>query len=202
MARKTGSHSGITGPRVREAALELISQHGFAAVSMRQIAAEVGIQAGALYNYTSDKQSLLFDLMRGHMEELLEARAEAGAAFGKAGPTERLEAFTRFHIRWHVPRTRAVFVAYMELRNLSKENFTEIERLRKVYEDELEQILLDGIEASEFRIEDTKVTTLAIIAMLTGMTNWYREGGRLPVEQIETLYWGLVSRAVGVGDIQ
>ena len=40
MARKQGSHSDITGPRVREAALRLIAQHGFAAVSMRQIAAE------------------------------------------------------------------------------------------------------------------------------------------------------------------
>ena len=59
MARKQGSHSDITGPKVRDAALRLIAQHGYAAVSMRQIAAEVGIQAGALYNYTPDKQTLL-----------------------------------------------------------------------------------------------------------------------------------------------
>ncbi|MGB0799109.1 MAG: TetR family transcriptional regulator, partial [Planktomarina sp.] len=42
MARKTGSHSQITGPRIREVALELFARHGFAAVSMRQIAANVG----------------------------------------------------------------------------------------------------------------------------------------------------------------
>ncbi|MCP4820266.1 MAG: helix-turn-helix transcriptional regulator, partial [Shimia sp.] len=75
MARTQGSHSGITGPRVRAAALHLFAQHGFAAVSMRQIAREVGVQAGALYNYTPDKQSLLFDLMNTHMGELLESRA-------------------------------------------------------------------------------------------------------------------------------
>ena len=34
-------------------------RHGYAAVSMRQIAAEVGVQAGALYAYTPDKQALL-----------------------------------------------------------------------------------------------------------------------------------------------
>ena len=71
MARKQGSHSDITGPRVRAAALRLIAAHGCAAVSMRQIAADVGVQVGALYNYTPDKQSLLFDLMRTHMDELL-----------------------------------------------------------------------------------------------------------------------------------
>ena len=77
MARKQGSHSDITGPKVREAALRLIARHGCAAVSMRQIAAEVGVQAGALYNYTTDKQTLLFDLMRHHMEQLLAAYADA-----------------------------------------------------------------------------------------------------------------------------
>ena len=69
MARTQGSHSGITGPRIRAAALALFARHGYAAVSMRQIAAEVGVQAGALYNYTTDKQALLFSLLRGHMDE-------------------------------------------------------------------------------------------------------------------------------------
>ncbi len=68
MARTQGSHSSSTGPKIRAAAQSLFAQHGFAAVSMRQIAAQVGVQAGALYNYTPDKQALLFDLMRQHME--------------------------------------------------------------------------------------------------------------------------------------
>jgi len=37
---------------------------------MRQIAAEVGVQAGALYLYTPDKQTLLFDLMIEHLDQL------------------------------------------------------------------------------------------------------------------------------------
>ncbi|NBC95477.1 MAG: TetR family transcriptional regulator, partial [Deinococcus-Thermus bacterium] len=41
MPRKTGSHGQITGPRIRAAALRLFARHGYAAVSMRQIAAEV-----------------------------------------------------------------------------------------------------------------------------------------------------------------
>lgn len=197
MARKTGSHSDITGPKVRDAALDLISGRGFAAVSMRQIAAEVGVQAGALYNYTSDKQSLLFDLMRGHMEALLADRAVAAAEVAGRPALDRLEAFTRFHIRWHLPRTREVFVSYMELRNLTDENFAEIERLRRVYEDELEAILRDGEAEGSFTLDDPKIATLALIALLTGLTNWYRPGGRLTAEEIETIYWGLVRRSVG-----
>ena len=71
MARKAGSHAEITGPAIRQAALRLFARSGFAAVSMREIASEVGVRAGALYLYTPDKQTLLFDLMREHLETLL-----------------------------------------------------------------------------------------------------------------------------------
>lgn len=193
MARKTGSHSDITGPLVARAALRLIARHGFAAVSMRQIAAEVGVQAGALYNYTPDKQSLLFDLLSAHMAELLEALEAAGIG-GDA--TARLEAFTRFHIRFHLPRPEPVFVSYMELRNLTPENFARIEEMRRRYEDVLEDILRQGVAEGVFAVGDTKIATLALIAMLTGIVNWYREGGRLSSEEIEAIYLDLVRKSV------
>ena len=199
MARKTGSHGDITGPKVHAAALRLIARHGFAAVSMRQIAHEVGVQAGALYRYTPDKQTLLFDLMRGHMDALLAARAAAtdGVAVFDT-PLIKLDEFVRFHIRFHLERPDAVFVSYMELRNLTPENFAALEALRRDYEDQLEVILQSGVAAGEFGLTDTKITTLAIIAMLTGLTTWYREDGRLPLTQIERIYTGLVRGAVGV----
>jgi AcrR family transcriptional regulator len=193
MARKQGSHSDITGPKVQEAALRLIAQHGYAAVSMRQIAAEVGVQAGALYNYTSDKQSLLFDLMQSHMTELLDALS---AQQLDGDPLQQLEQFTRFHIRFHLPRPDHVFVSYMELRNLSDENFAQIEALRRRYEDALEAILHDGEKAGVFAMADTRVTTMALIALLTGLSNWYRTDGRLAMDTIETMYWDLVRKAV------
>lgn len=173
--------------------MRLFAQHGYAAVSMRQIAAEVGVQAGALYNYTRDKQSLLFDLMRTHMDALLEARAAQG---GRGDPALQLEEFTRFHIRFHLERPDAVFVAYMELRNLTPENFAVIEGLRRRYEDELEGILRAGAQAGQFAVRDSKIATLAVIAMLTGVTTWYRSEGRLSVAEVESLYCDMVRKSV------
>lgn len=193
MARKTGSHSEITGPRIRDAALKLFARSGFAAVSMRRIAAEVGVQAGALYLYTPDKETLLFDLLRTHMEDLLAAwsATDPGGA-----PPARLEAFVRLHIRFNLERSDAVFLSYMELRNLGAENFAAIERLRKEYEDSLEAILRAGLVTRDFVLADTKIATLAIIAMLTGITTWYREGGRLSRAAVGDLYWQMVRKAV------
>ncbi len=195
MARTQGSHSEITGPRVEAAALRLFAQHGFAAVSMRQIAGDVGLQAGALYNYTPDKQSLLFGLMRGHMDALMTALEQALTG---DTPLAQLEQFTRFHIRFHLARPEAVFIAYMELRNLSPENFEVIEGQRRQYEDALERILRAGAAAGQFQVADSKVATLAVIAMLTGVTTWYRQAGRLSVEQVEQIYWDMVRKSVSV----
>ena len=174
--------------------MRLIARHGFAAVSMRQIAAEVGVQAGALYNYTPDKQSLLFDLMHGHMEHLLKALEEEAI---EGDPINQLEAFSRFHIRYHLDRPDLVFIAYMELRNLSEPHFATLQRQRKSYEDRLQAILTQGIETKAFQIADPRVATMAIIAMLTGITTWYREEGRLERSEIEEIYWDLVRKSVG-----
>ncbi|WP_281856595.1 TetR/AcrR family transcriptional regulator [Litoreibacter halocynthiae] len=193
MARKIGSHSDITGPRVRAAALKLFAAHGFAAVSMRQIAAEVGVQAGALYLYTPDKQSLLFDLLRDHMQEVLDAWS---AEEKPEGPVQQLEAFSRFHIRFHLERPEQVFISYMELRNLEPDNFKTLENMRRQYEDALESILKQGQDEGVFDVDDTKLTTLALIAMLNGVTSWYKPDGRLSLARVEAIYSDMAGKAV------
>ena len=175
--------------------MRLFAKHGYAAVSMRQIASDVGLQAGALYNYTPDKQALLFSLMQEHMDDLLDAWERQT---DRGTPLEQLEGFVRFHIGFHLERPDLVFIAYMELRNLSPENFAIIERLRRDYEDRLEAILQSGQVAGTFGVKDTKLTTLAIIAMLTGVTTWYRPDGRLSRIEVQDHYWHLVRKSVAM----
>jgi len=193
MARTSGSHSEITGPRILDAALRLFAQHGYAAVSMRKIASEVGLQVGALYNYTPDKQSLLFGLMRDHMENLVIAWKEQTP---EENPLERLQQFARFHIEYHHIRRDAVFIAYMELRNLSPENFAVIEDHRRAYEDELRKILKEGHEQGVFDVPDPKIAAMALIATLTGVNTWFRETGRLSLEEVVDIYSDMVRKAV------
>ena len=194
MGRTKNSSAETTRPRIREAALRLFARHGYAAVSMRQIAREVGVQAGTLYLYTPDKQTLLFDLMQAHMQELLDA---VNALSWPEDPLAALEQFTRFHIRYHRKRQDAVFVSYMELRNLEPVNFERVEAMRRAYEDHLAGILERGRAAGAFDLPDAKLAAFALIAMLTGVNTWYREGGRLSLERVEDIYWSMARRAVG-----
>lgn len=196
MARKTGSSGEKTANDLRVAATTLFARHGFAAVSMRQIATEIGVQAGALYLYTPDKQSLLFDLMRNHMQELLEAWETESGALGQ-DPCARLAGFVRFHIRFHLKRIDEVFIAYMELRNLSAVNFDIVSQQRQKYENCLKEILDHGVETKAFDLLDAKLATFSIIAMLTGINTWFHDDGRLDSSRVEDIYLDLVQGIVG-----
>lgn len=195
MARTIGSNGKETEKRVLKEALTLFAHHGYAAVSMRQIAGQCNIQAGALYNYFPTKQSILHGLMLAHMNDLLSA---LNAQPKIDDPVSALKSFTQFHIRYHIDKPAEVFIAYMELRNLEPEPYAEIMKLRQDYERFLRDILRQGQASGDFQIDDVPVTTMAIISMLTGVNTWYRYDGRLGVEEIEKIYVNLVLSVVGL----
>jgi hypothetical protein len=42
------------------------------------------------------------------------------------------------------------------------------------------------------RLPDTRLAAMALIAMLTGVNTWFREGGRLSRDQVEDIYVDMV----------
>lgn len=195
MARTAGSDGGKTHAAIRDAAVSLIARFGYEAVSMRQLAAEVGVQAAALYRYFPTKEDLLYDLMTAHMQALLASWQEARPS--DAGPAPRLAAFVRNHIRFHVERRHSTHVNNMELRSLSHDRLTAILRLRASYEKELRQILRDGAEQGVFTVEDVTLTAMAIIQMVTGVIVWFRPDERLSVAEVTDTYHKMTMRLVG-----
>lgn len=196
MARTSGSDGEKTVAAIRAAAVNLIARFGYEAVSMRQLAAEVGVQAAALYRYFPNKEELLFSLMREHMDDLIAAWEKVRPP--SQDPAVQLSAFVRNHIAFHVARRHATHVSNMELRSLSPENLTHMLRLRAAYEKELRQILRDGAEHGRFVIEDTELTAMAIIQMITGVIVWFRPDERLSVGQVADTYHKMTMRLVGV----
>jgi AcrR family transcriptional regulator len=197
MARRVGSDGARTEAAIRDAALRLIARFGYEALSMRRLAGEVDLGAAALYRYFPNKQAMLCSLMKAHMTELLAAWAKARLP-GSATAPARLEAFTRFHIRHHLPRATGVFLSNMELRSLSPENYETIAAMRRKYEQELAQILADGEAAGSLKMDHSRVTARAIIALLTGITTWYRDNGTLGAVELEKIYWNIVARMTGI----
>jgi AcrR family transcriptional regulator len=171
---------------LRKAALRQFASRGYSAVSMRDIAAEVGLRQGGIYNHFASKQELLVDLLRAHMETLLAALDAALA--GIEGVIARLEAFVRFHVRYHLDHPDNTFIAFMELRSLEPEGYASVTRLRDRYKASLRAILAEGSDAGLFRIANVPVQTRALLSMMTGVTVWYRDGGRLGRDAVVDAY--------------
>lgn len=200
MARTIGSDGGRTEAAIRDAAINLIARYGYEAVSMRQLAAEVGVQAAALYRYFPTKEDLLFALMRGHMDALVMSWRDADPGDGE--PVARLSSFVTNHIRFHVERRHSTHVNNMELRSLSRDNLTAILKLRGIYEKELRQILREGAETGAFEIDDVTLTAMAIIQMITGVIVWFRPDERLSVDEVTQTYHKMTMRLVGARDFR
>ncbi len=153
---------------------------------MRDIAGAVGVRQSAIYNHFGSKQDILVDLMTTHMEGVL-TRVEAALVGVPA--SQRLEAFARFHVVDHLDRPEDVFLAYMELRSL--ESPAPVFALRDRYEGILQEILRVA------GISEPAVRARALLAMMTGVTVWFRDGGRLDREAVARIYVNLVRNAVG-----
>ena len=191
MARIAGSNGPRTAALIREVGLTLIHEHGFEAMSLRDLAAEVGIQPASLYNHISSKQELLFGLVREHMEALL-ASTEAALDAAPPDPRGQVRAFVAHHLLYHMDKKREVYVANFELRALEPRNRDAILALRRGYEGRLIALLDAGVAAGGFALADTRVAAYAMLAMLTGVCTWYRPDGRLTPEEVVRLPTDLV----------
>lgn len=191
MPRKPGSNGARTAAAIRRTALKLIHRQGFAAMSLRQLAAEVGIQPASLYNHIATKQDLLFEIVREHMESML-AAADATLAAAPPGPIAQIEAFCAHHLLYHFERKQEVYISNSELRALEGQNRTRILAMRRRYEDTLIGLLERGTGAGVIDVPDPKVAAYAMIAALTGVCVWYKPSGRLSKQELVTIHTALL----------
>lgn len=177
-------------------ARRLFSQRGFSAVSMRDIAGVVGLQQSSIYNHFDSKQSILMELLRSHMVTLNQRRA---ISHNESLPArEQMIDFARFHVAYHIDFPDDVFIAYMELRSLEPENREALVQLRDEYELGLREILQRGVVSGDFHCVDVAVHARAIIAMLTGVTVWYQEAGRLDKASVIDSYVTAALQSLGI----
>jgi AcrR family transcriptional regulator len=196
MARTAGSLGEKTQAAILAAALNLFARHGYEAVSMRKIAADVGVQAAALYRYFPTKEELLFTLLDLHLRDLTKSWDAARPTSHDA--TAQLAAFVAHHLGFHIERRPATHVANMDLRSLTKDRLSAILKLRGAYEKELRVILRDGVEQGMFAIDDAGLAAMAILQMISGVIVWFRPDGKLSVEDVTKIYLAMTMRLVGV----
>ncbi|MBC9734306.1 TetR/AcrR family transcriptional regulator [Nocardioides marmotae] len=156
------------------AAARVFSEKGFGGASLEDVATEVGMLKGSLYNYIRSKEDLLFAVVRPDAEELLgRARELAGADLPAS---EKLRQITAVHvgiIDRHLPYV-SVYVQEIAGKGISPE-WAEMDR---EYISLVEQIIRDGVAEGVFdgRVEP-RIAARAMIGSLNWLTRWYEPGG-------------------------
>jgi AcrR family transcriptional regulator len=168
--------------QIRAVGCYLLFRHGYAGMTMRQIASRLRIKAASLYHHFPSKQHILFDLMQTTVLELLEGLhriAESGAP-----AVEQLDAAVRWHVLFHTQKREEAFVSHSELRSLEPENLKAILKLRREYDRLFDGILQHGQQDGTFEIEDVSVVRNSILTMCTATAGWFSPQGRLTAEQV------------------
>ena len=196
--RKAGTRGAETLQAIHEAAIELISTHGFEAFNLRELAARCGIQAGSLYNYIESKEGLLRTLLQNVMNDLLREFDEQVAVIGD--PVEQIRAAVRLHILFHTRRQKEVVIGNTELRSLLPESYQSVTALRDRYEIQIRQIIAKGVASGACHVLDAKMTSFGIVAALTGVGYWYRPNGSLSQKRLIEIYEQFVLQALGIVD--
>lgn len=187
-----------TAAAIKEQATALFFQHGFEATSLRQVAEQVGIRVGSLYNHISGKEELLQQIMGGTMDELMEL--QAAALKENKGIVEKIISLLQVHIRFHAEHAQVVFIGNSELRSLSPENRTAIAQRRKAYQMLIESLLIEAESQGKAKILDSRLHAFSILAMGTHVASWYKPSGGMSLNRIINIYSKIALRGLGVED--
>lgn len=184
-----------TALRLMEAAADAFADKGFHATTTRDIAGRAGLSPAGVYVHFASKEDLLFSICeRGHTaarDMLVEAAAAA------ASPTEALYAIVVNFSRWHAEVYRIGRIVQYEFGHLTPVHREIVMDLRKQIDGVVRSVLIDGIERSEFVIDDVPHTALALMSLCIDVARWYQPGIKRSPEEIGATNGRLGLRLVG-----
>jgi AcrR family transcriptional regulator len=142
-----------TRERIRAAAAELFTRHGYGAATMRQIARRAHVGLGTLFNYAEDKRDLVFLIFN----EELNAVTDVALAAPRTGQAlaEQLLAVFRVHYRWLATKPALARILLQELTFYSSgKQAATFHGIRKRLIDGIEALVRKAQERKEIRTKE------------------------------------------------
>jgi AcrR family transcriptional regulator len=171
---------------IKRISINLFYKKGYFATSISDIAREAGIQKSSIYYHYSNKEEILFDILKTTLADLYE-NLEAQIK-GVQGAEEKTRAAIQSHVIFHMVRQKEVIISDSELRGLTVDNYKNIMKMRDDYERKFQSLIKEGIEKGIFTNIDFKVASYGIITMCTAVSYWFNLSGRLSKEEVAKIY--------------
>lgn len=168
--------------RVLAAAAKLFAEKGYASSTVRDLAAEIGIQSGSIFHHFKNKEEILYAVM----SEVSAAMTDAMRA--RLAETESCEAQLRVLLHneltfIHGPTGHAAKVLVNEWRALSPERQAEILRDRADYVD-MWQTVAEAAWQSDVVTVPADLLMPFVQGAIAWTVNWYDPDGPLGIEAV------------------
>ncbi len=159
----------------------LFKKKGFSAVTMRDLASEMGVKAASLYNHISSKQELLKEIIIS----IAEGFTEGMQVIVKSNSTtvDKLNKIVDLHVS--VASNNAYGMAslnndWMHL----EEQLDYYLKLRTDYEDNFRAIIISGIKNNELKEVNPEVILFSILSTLRSLYIWMPKKEDLNQEEL------------------
>ncbi len=164
------------------AALRLFVRRGFAATTMREIAAEAGLSVAGVYHHHASKQALLESALDQTMAELhwrIRAARDDGAS-----PAERFALMVEALALYHAHRPDLAFLGASEMRSFEGATLDRMRASRNELQHLIDEQAELAVAAGEFSNPQPRPALRAISTMCTSLPQWFRPTGELSTAQI------------------
>lgn len=189
-SERSAAHADRRLTEIKEVAAKWFFLKGYEGTDLRAIAGDLDMHAGSLYNYIRSKEELLYLIMKEALEDQIRRFNES--IDSTADPVEKLRAALEAYVQRHVLLKEITFSSEVEIRALTGHYRDEIVELRRRYESLWLQIVEEGVQAGAFRSFDVRVTVYAMLSLPWSLPLWYKEHGRLSLEEVSLEYQRLV----------
>ena len=180
-----------------EAAGALFREKGYAATTVRDIAAAAGILPGSLHYRFPTKESLLIALMERGITTAIDAVSQSIAS--SHGPRHRIEAAIAAHLKLLLRDDDAVYVLLYEHRALCGAAREEVVRLRDRYDALWDGLLYSALGACMVRPVDLKLARLFLLGALNWSAQWYTPVGLYTCDQVAKQFADMFFNGLSLG---
>lgn len=179
MTDPTSTADGATREAILRTAAILFQERGYAKTKVVDIARAVGITPPSLYWHFASKEDILFEYLRGEIEEF-NSRI-AAAIDGIDDPVARLRALAVAHTRAQLEfRDQAQTVLSMTHSStqlsaaLKPERLEEIRALMRVHINRTKALIDEGIRSGDFSTPDANALAFAVLNICEYTALWFR----------------------------
>lgn len=189
---------GSTG-RILEASLKMFAERGYAAASVRDLAAAAGLKPATIYAHYPSKEHILAELCRlGHEEQYRSVRT--AVLDSGADPRDQIVAYVRAHVAFHTSYPMLAVVSNAELHVLGEELGSATFAIRRQSEDLLAEIIQRGMQAGSFDVTVPWLAVAAIGGMGLRVAYWFAPDYHVSAEQVADGYAEFALRILGADD--